>query len=163
MHALTDAELRSCVLAATRAPSIHNTQPWLFLPLPDGVEVHADVARRLPLLDPTGRALHISLGAAVFNLRIALTRAGWEPQTDLLPDPRNPRHVATVRAGGPRPVDADDRELYVAVERRRSNRAPFDDLLPPVADLDALRAAAPTPRRPFEEVVLRARPAVRSS
>ena len=76
MHPLTDTEFTFCVRAAIKAPSIHNTQPWLFLLGPDGIEVHSDLSRRLPAIDPTGRGMHISLGAAVFNLRVALAYRG---------------------------------------------------------------------------------------
>jgi nitroreductase len=142
MHTLTDAEFEFCVEAAIRAPSIHNTQPWLFLLGPDGIEVYADLSRRLPAIDPEGRAMHISLGAAVLNVRVALAYSGWHPDTRLLPDPKEVRHVATVSADEPRPVGLDDRELFVAIDRRHSNRGPFDDVPPPASDLDGLVAAA---------------------
>jgi nitroreductase len=142
MHPLTEAELAACVEAATKAPSIHNSQPWLFLLRPDGIEVYADVSRRLPAIDPEGRALHISLGAAILNLRIAVARGGWHTHTHLLPDPDHPRHAATVVIGGPRRVDLDDRDLFIAIDRRHSNRGPFDDIPPPQSDLDDLVAAA---------------------
>src|SRR5688500_6964034 len=41
--------------AATRAPSIHNTQPWRFTAGPDRLEVFLDRERALPVLDPTAR------------------------------------------------------------------------------------------------------------
>jgi hypothetical protein len=56
---------------ASLAPSGRNTQPWLFR-LGDGfVDVLADRMRRLPVVDPTDRALTISVGAAIETLRIA--------------------------------------------------------------------------------------------
>ena len=42
------------VAAATRAPSIHNTQPWLFVAGPDRLDVFLDPERALTVLDPTG-------------------------------------------------------------------------------------------------------------
>ncbi len=114
MHSLTEAEFEACVNAAVKAPSIHNTQPWLFFRGPEGIEVYADLARRLPAIDAEGRAMHISLGGAVLNIRIALAHGGWDSHTVLLPDPDDSRHVATVRAEGPRPVGPDDRELFAA-------------------------------------------------
>ena len=142
MHSLTEAEFEACVNAAVKAPSIHNTQPWLFFRGPEGIEVYADLARRLPAIDAEGRAMHISLGGAVLNIRIALAHGGWDSHTVLLPDPDDSRHVATVRAEGPRPVEPDDRELFAAIERRHSNRGPFEDVAPPESALNALAAAA---------------------
>ncbi len=40
---------------ATRAPSIHNTQPWRFDVGPDWIELRSDPSRRLHVLDPDGR------------------------------------------------------------------------------------------------------------
>jgi len=130
--------------AATRAPSIHNTQPWLFGIGPDGIEIHADVTRRLPAIDGRGRAMHISLGAAIANLRIAVRHSGRTATAVLLPEPSRPLHVASVRLGGPHQVDEEDRELYSAIARRRSNRSPFDNRVPARKDLEALEAAAGT-------------------
>ena len=43
---------------------------------PRRVDVYADRGRRLAVLDPVGRELMISVGAAVFTARVALRRRG---------------------------------------------------------------------------------------
>ena len=48
-----------------RAPSAHNTQPWVLRYRGNGVEVGWDAERTLPDSDPTGRDLRLSLGAFV--------------------------------------------------------------------------------------------------
>ncbi|NOT32243.1 MAG: hypothetical protein HOP15_17495 [Planctomycetes bacterium] len=48
---------------ATRAPSSHNTQPWLFRARGDSIELHADRTRALPINDPHDRELTIRCGA----------------------------------------------------------------------------------------------------
>ena len=53
---------------ATKAPSGHNAQPWLFKIKTDGIEIYADTTRRLPVVDPHDRELFVSLGCAVENL-----------------------------------------------------------------------------------------------
>ena len=125
MEILSEADVRTCVEAAIRAPSIHNTQPWLFMPLPDGVEVHADLTRRLPAIDRQGRAMHISLGAAVLNIRLALAELGHRPVVRLRPTPGDDRHVATVISGGRSAPTDDDLGLFAAIPERRSSRRPF--------------------------------------
>lgn len=142
MEPLPESELLTCVEAAIKAPSIHNTQPWLFLPRPDGVEVYADVSRRLPAIDPHGRAMHISLGAAVLGLRLGMAALGHRPLSRLLPTASDHRHVATVTAAGPYAPTSDDLELFAAIARRRSNRHPFTDALPPRSAIERLENAA---------------------
>ncbi|MFC7484040.1 hypothetical protein ACFQX7_33960 [Luedemannella flava] len=59
-----------------RAPSAHNTQPWVVRYGTDEVAVHWDPARALPDSDPTGRDLFLSLGAFVEACLITAADAG---------------------------------------------------------------------------------------
>ena len=69
--------LRDAVRGAVRAPSSHNTQPWLFrLVGDDALELYADRTRALPVVDPRDRELTISCGAALFHVRAALRGPG---------------------------------------------------------------------------------------
>ena len=56
---------------AARAPSLHNTQPWRFKATQDTIELYADQRRKLHV-DPIGREMLISCGAALFGLRLAI-------------------------------------------------------------------------------------------
>ncbi len=134
--------LNDCLHAATLAPSIHNTQPWLFR-LRDGVvDVLADRRRQLGALDPHGRALHVSIGAALLNLQVALRARGWASRLLLLPDAPQGDLCATVEIGRPVPVSSLVRALDGAIPRRHSNRRPFAPVPVPDCDLSALVAAA---------------------
>ena len=110
------------VESATAAPSFRNSQPWWFLVRPDDavIELHADPGRVPPGTDPDGRAAHISCGAALFNLRLTVTCASAEPVTRLLPDPADPRLLATVRLAGPHRPRARELDLYAALRRRHA-------------------------------------------
>jgi len=124
---LTPAELHLLASAAGSAPSLHNSQPWRFRPTPDlnGLEVHADPARAVPITDPDGRALHISIGAALFNLRVAAGHLGREPSVRLLPG-SDPHLAATVDLSRPAgPAASSVRDLYRAIGQRHSSRQPF--------------------------------------
>ncbi|MFF6783756.1 Acg family FMN-binding oxidoreductase [Streptomyces sp. NPDC012510] len=126
---LDAATVESLLAAAVAAPSIHNTQPWRFRLNPNSqmLEVHSAPERTLPLTDPMHRAQYLSVGAAVFNLRLAAVHHGWRPEVKLLPDPHAPGLLATVRLTGP--LDAEDQPsdpgLYEAIARRHTSRMPF--------------------------------------
>ena len=98
MPACASAEqLRHVVEAAALAPSVHNTQPWRFTVRPDGLDLRADPARRLEVLDPDGRQLHLSCGAALFHARAAARGIGLEVAVQVLPDPSDPDLLAQLR------------------------------------------------------------------
>ena len=123
------ATLESCISAAVAAPSIYNTQPWRFRLDPQTVtlEVRAVPQRGLRHADPVGRALHLSVGASLFNLRIAAAHFGWVPVVRLLPDPEDPGLLANLRLSGPshRHTAGHRPDLYPAIWRRHSSRFPF--------------------------------------
>jgi nitroreductase len=115
--------------SATLAPSMHNTQPWRFrVSRADQIiELYADPSRMLKDGDPHGRAVHISCGAALFNLRLAVAVGGREAVVRLLPDPGQPQLLAELRLAGPyRPGEADT-ELHAAITARHTNRQPFSN------------------------------------
>jgi hypothetical protein len=135
--------LRQCLEAATAAPSIHNTQPWRFRPRADGIDLFADSWRRLDVIDPRGRELFISLGAALLNLRIAILAHGRMPLVRLMPDAQDPDHVAAVTVGPPVSVSPTARMLAQAIPRRHTNRRPFTNVgIPPEVLTELIEASA---------------------
>jgi hypothetical protein len=134
--------IENAVRAATRAPSVHNTQPWRFVVAPPLVEVHLDRDRVLTVVDPTAREAVLSCGAALFNLRVALLSAGHSVVVDLLPDPSRPDLLAVVRVGGARAATPENTTLAAAIERRATNRRPFTARVVPPQHRNALVHAA---------------------
>src|SRR5581483_536157 len=128
--------------AAARAPSIHNTQPWLFRLTPSTIELYADPKRRLPVADPDGIEQRMSCGAALFNLRLALTQLGIRPSVALMPDPDQPTLLAVLRAAGHRQPGPEETALARAIFHRSTNRRSFDDEPVSSAHQHHLRAAA---------------------
>ncbi|WP_307872684.1 Acg family FMN-binding oxidoreductase [Paractinoplanes ovalisporus] len=117
-----DAELHEAALAAIRAPSMHNSQPWR-LRLRDGaIEVLADPGRRLTVADRTGWAVLIACGAATFNARLALAVRGRPAEVRLLPAADV---VARLSPGRERPATYAEEALYARIPQRHSNRSPF--------------------------------------
>lgn len=116
--------LEQILTRAVRAPSSHNTQPWLFRPGEDQIELLADRTRALPANDPDDRELTISCGCALFNLRVAIAAAHLGCVTATMPDPDDEDLLARLDLTGP--VDAALAALAPAIEARQTFRAAFD-------------------------------------
>ena len=116
--------LEAAVDQAVLAPSVHNTQPWTLVLGPDRVEVRADRSRQLTVIDPLGRELVQSVGAALFNLRVALSAHGWAVRVDRLPQPDDPDLLAVAHAVAGAP-DVALAAYDAAIPRRRTNRRPL--------------------------------------
>lgn len=126
---------------AVLAPSGHNTQPWLFSVAGDTVALYADRTRALAVVDPADRALTISCGAALFNLRVALRRFGYRDDTyDLLSDADDADLLARVRLVEGEPPSPDEEALFEAIPRRRTARAAYDERDVPIGLPGALEA-----------------------
>ncbi|MFB9235686.1 Acg family FMN-binding oxidoreductase [Plantactinospora siamensis] len=134
--------LRRCLLAATAAPSVHNTQPWLFGVSRNGfVDVLVDRDRQLRDADPEGRELLLSVGAALFNLRVSIRALGRAALVRFRPDPERSDVVARVTIGPPAPAAAELAALAAAIPHRHTNRRPFADEPVPDRHLEELRRA----------------------
>src|SRR5688572_15759901 len=91
------ALVSAAVALATRAPSLHNTQPWRWAFDERTVHLRADRLHWLPATDPEGRDLLLSCGAALHHLRVALAARGVATEVQRFPDPADPDHLATLR------------------------------------------------------------------
>src|SRR6185369_17951260 len=96
----TRSEVVRAVSFGVRAPSIHNTQPWRWVYRSGVLELYADRSRQLPALDPDGRSLLLSCGAALELARVGFAASGWRTEVDRLPDPDQPDLLARIHAAG---------------------------------------------------------------
>ena len=148
---LMHSKLKFFLKYAILAPSIHNTQPWIFSLIDDNsIEVYADRRRTLRVLDPTCRELAISCGAALGHLLITIRHFGYKYKTELLPLTTGERSgnedlLARVNVydnsnseGNSSDTLRDDTEihslqeddnsrLFGAITRRRTNRFRFEE------------------------------------
>ncbi|MDX1421374.1 MAG: nitroreductase, partial [Rubricoccaceae bacterium] len=118
-------QLRFLLRYAALAPSVLNTQPWRFAVGGEEAHLYADRSRQLRALDPTGRELVVSCGAALFHLRVAARHFGFEGAAVPFPSPEDPDHLATFRLADPRPPGERDHRLFRAIGLRRTNRDTF--------------------------------------
>ena len=127
---------------ASLAPSIHNSQPWLFRSSGPTLQIWADRRRHLHGIDPTGRQLTVSIGAAVEYARLALRAEGFDVECALCPDPTVTDLMATLTVTRPLAVDSVTRSLVHAMPRRATYRDAFDARPVPAAVISRLREAA---------------------
>ena len=124
------------VAQATKAPSGHNTQPWLFKQTNSSIEIHPDFTRKLPAVDPSNRELFVSLGCAAENLCLAANSKGYKAAVSV----DDGTGVITVSLTK-RSVEADP--LFVQIDRRQTNRSVYSGKEIPSEILNKLQSVYP--------------------
>ncbi|GAB4585669.1 Acg family FMN-binding oxidoreductase [Nocardia sp. IFM 10818] len=112
---------------ASRAPSVHNTQPWRWVLDGDVLHLYTDTDRLLTAADPRGRQMVISCGAMLHHVRTAFGAWGWHTDTVRVPEPLQPGHLAEIRF---RPWEHPPAGLVAraeAIDRRRTDRLPMSE------------------------------------
>jgi nitroreductase len=113
---------------ASRAPSVHNTQPWHWILDGTRLELHTDSDRQLFAADPHGRQQIISCGAVLHHARTLFAAHGWHTDIVRLPAPDRPGYLAVIefRPWPDPPAGIGLRAM--AIDRRYTDRLP---MLPP--------------------------------
>lgn len=114
-------DFKSMIGYAIKAPSGHNTQPWLFRikEKEDRVQIIPDLTKELPVVDKDCRELFISLGCAAENLCIAAKDMGYDPAVTI--DECNNINVYLRKA-----EVAEPDPLCLQINRRQTNRGVYD-------------------------------------
>jgi nitroreductase len=126
--------IHAVLLLATRAPSIHNSQPWRWKVGDESLRLYADPGRHLPNTDPDSRDLLLSCGASLHHAVVALAAMGWKAKVHRLPDPLHPEHLATIEVSR-HPASEVDVALAAAIPRRRTDRRHYAWWPVPDADI----------------------------
>lgn len=112
---------------AILAPSSHNSQPWQFEIVEDGVRVFVDTRRWLRVADPDQRELHISVGCALENLLIAAAHFGFNTDVSYFPEGADSDLAAAVklkRMG--ESARSGPATLFDAIPVRHTNHRQYD-------------------------------------
>lgn len=121
------AVIKEAVRLASHAPSLYNSQPWLWVADGAGLHLFLDPSRVL-LIDRSEREALISCGAVLDHLRVAMAVAGWMAEIERFPNPDRPDQLATVRFTPMDDVTDEQRRRADAILIRRTDRLP---LMPP--------------------------------
>ncbi|MGC8472348.1 MAG: Rv1355c family protein [Acidimicrobiales bacterium] len=111
---------RAIVHAATLAPSCSNGQPWKFELTSRELALELDSSRSCGTMDVRSRASYVSLGAALFNARVAAASFGRLGAFGLFPEGPSSDVVASLELGTS--SDPSLAELREAMLDRCSNR-----------------------------------------
>jgi hypothetical protein len=120
---------------AIKAPSGHNTQPWLFKLSETAIEIHPDFRYTLPVVDVNNRELYISLGCAAENLCICAAEAGYKTDFSILKDEQGIAFMSIGLEKG----NAKKDPLFAQIEKRQTNKAVYKNRMIPVDTLDILK------------------------
>ena len=88
--------IHTALSLATRAPSIHNSQPWRWRVGTQSLHLYADPERHLHNVDPDSRNLLLSCGISLHHAVVALAALGWQAKVHRLPNPAEPDHLAAI-------------------------------------------------------------------
>lgn len=125
-----------------RAPSAHNTQPWTVTVTGDArLAIGWEAARALPLGDPTGRDLMLSLGCVAEALAVVAADLGFAAHVDWAVDRVACRAGTVVLTGADQSADLLSGELLMALRERRTARGPHVQH-PSVDEVQALAGTA---------------------
>ncbi|WP_144206887.1 Acg family FMN-binding oxidoreductase [Mycobacterium tilburgii] len=133
--------IRTVLALTSRAPSVHNTQPWRWVVGEQSVHLYSDADRQLPMTDPDGRDLMLSCGAALNHCVIAFAAVGWHAKVSRLPNSADPNHLAAIELSQHK-ADAADIALAAAIPRRRTDRRHYSSWPVPVSDIALMAARA---------------------
>jgi len=126
MNAMLDIQtLNDAVQLASRAPSVHNSQPWRWVAENGILRLFVDRDRTVPETDPSGRETIISCGAALDHVRVAMLAAGWHAEIERFPNPNDPDHLASIEFTRADHVTSAQRDRAQAILQRRTDRLPL--------------------------------------
>lgn len=129
----SELPLKSLCAAAMRAPSVQNSQPWLFNIESSRIILLADMSRHIPALDPTARQLFLSAGCALENIDVAARASGLRANIKIIVNSESPAvfrsrsvPVAEITISRTSPASPSSKKMLGVLEQRRTGRYGHD-------------------------------------
>ena len=104
---------------AIKAPSGHNTQPWLFKINDNDIEIHPNLKKSLLIVDSENRELFISLGCAAENLCITASQRGYDSKVSIA-------HNGIITIGLEKSNHIERNSLFEQIAVRQTNRSIYN-------------------------------------
>jgi hypothetical protein len=117
--------VRTAVMLACRAPSLHNSQPWHWVAESGRLQLYTDHGPLAPAADRSGREAILGCGAVLDHLQVAMAAAGWDTTAVRFPDTSDVDRLATLSFCSLPSVSDAQRQRAAAIMRRRTDRLPF--------------------------------------
>ena len=133
--------IRSALMLAVRAPSVHNSQPWQWRVGEHSLHLYANPDLRLPHTDPDARDWMLSCGAALNHCQVAFAALGWQSKVQRFPNPADPNHLAAMELHR-YPATEVDVSLAAAIPRRRTDRRHYSSWQVPPREIALMGARA---------------------
>jgi len=129
-----EEDFNEIIRYAIKAPSGHNTQPWFFRISGNGIEIHPDMRKRLPVVDPDDRELFISLGCAAENLCVAANAYGYDTVVRV-----SEKGIIYIQLKPDKYLIVNKEDLEW-LSRRQTNRSVYNGKIIPEEEIELLRA-----------------------
>jgi nitroreductase len=133
--------VRAALSLATRAPSVHNTQPWRWRVGSDSLHLYADRSLHLRNTDPDGRDLILSCGTSLHHCVVALAALGWQTKVHRRPSLDDSEHLAAIEVYRQPPNELDV-ALAAAIPRRCTDRRRYSPWNVPASYIAQMGARA---------------------
>lgn len=117
--------ITKAIALASRAPSVHNSQPWRWRYDQTGLRLYANPYSAIPVTDAGGRELILSCGVTLHHLEVAMAGLGFKSLIERFPNPNDHSLLARVEFSQTVFVTDAQRARLDAIERRYSDRLPL--------------------------------------
>ncbi|MCC8145233.1 MAG: nitroreductase [Bacteroidales bacterium] len=133
---MRNSDFRFMIEQAIKAPSGHNTQPWLFRENENRIEIYPNFTKALPVVDPDNRELFISLGCATENFCIAASEKGYASNVSI-----NDQGVIAIKLI--KSASSLPDPLFAQIAIRQTNRNVYNGRIIPEDTINILKEITP--------------------